>query len=43
MKKQYMKPAMLVVDVRTPQLLTTSTDSFKINNTTKIDDYDELE
>ena len=43
MKKQYMKPAMLVVDVRTPQLLTSSPDSFKINNTQQLDNYDELE
>ena len=46
MKKQYMKPAMLVEVAQASQLLTTSTDSLKIQDNTwdpEIDDYDELE
>ena len=41
-----MKPAMLVEVAEASQLLTTSTDSLKIQNNTwdpEIDDYDELE
>jgi len=44
MKKQYMKPAVEVVNVQTSHLLTASPDeSFRIDKSQKIDNYDELE